>query len=121
MTLQGPPEPTSPLTGPAIVPAFEKELDHLVTLAKRGHQPPSRFFNPSDQWLIGQMQILQDLPLAEREQLLVEAKEVSQEAEAANAAGKAAVRAWPGLVVRLDTGGYGFFSQLGVARRPDLT
>ena len=39
----------------------------------------------------------------------------------ANAAGRAAGRAWPGVVVRLDTGGYAFFSQLGVVRRPDLT
>ena len=121
MTLQGPQESPSPLTGPAIVPAFERELDQLVALAKRGHQPASRFFNPSDEWLISQLQILQDLPLSEREELLVEAKRVGREAEAANAAGNAAPRAWPGVAVRLDTGGYGFFSQLGVVRRPDLT
>ena len=39
MPLQGPQNPPSPLAGPAIVPAFEKELDQLVTLAKKGHQP----------------------------------------------------------------------------------
>ena len=118
MTLQ---DPSSPLTGPAIVPAFEKELDQLVALAKKGHQPTSRFYNPSNEWLINQMQILQDLSLIEQEQLLTEGKVISQEAEAANAAGRAAVRAWPGVVVRLDTGGLAFFSQLGVVRRPDLT
>ena len=118
MSLQDPP---SPLTGPAIVPAFVKELDRLAALAKKGHQPSSPLYNPSDNWLISQMQILQDLPLVQQEQLLAEAKVVSQAAEAANAAGEAAVRAWPDVVVRLDTQGLGFFSQLGVARRPDLT
>ena len=38
-----------------------------------------------------------------------------------NEEGKAGNRAWPDTVVRLDSGGLGFFSQLGVARRPDLT
>ena len=121
MTLQGPQDPPSPLAGPAIVPVFEKELDRLVSLAKKGHLPSSRLFNPSDDWLVSQLRILQDLPSAEQQRLLTEAKEVGQEAEAANAAGKAAVRAWPGVVVRLDTGGLAFFSQLGVVRRPDLT
>ena len=121
MTLQGPQKSTSPLTGPAIVPEFEKELNQLVTLAKKGHQPSSPLYNPSNDWLISQMRILQDLPLAQQEQLLTEAKGVSREAETANAEGRAAMRAWPGVVVRLDTGGLAFFSQLGVARRPDLT
>nr|MCS5657072.1 phosphoenolpyruvate carboxykinase (ATP) [Dehalococcoidia bacterium] len=44
-----------------------------------------------------------------------------KEAEEANAAGRAATRAWPEVVVRLDSGGLAFFSQLGVVRRPDLT
>ena len=43
------------------------------------------------------------------------------EASEANSAGRAATRAWPGVVVRLDRGGLAFFSQLGVVRRPDLT
>ena len=118
MTLQDPP---SPLAGPAIVPEFEKELDQLVALAKKGHQPTSQFYNPSNEWLISQIPILQDLSPAEQKRLLTEAKGVSEEAETANAAGRAALRAWPGVVVRLDTGGLAFFSQLGVARRPDLT
>ena len=121
MTQQSPQDPPSPLAGPAIVPAFEKELDRLVALAKKGHQPTSRLYNPSNEWLVSQLRILQDLPISEQQLLLTEAQEVSQEAEAANAAGKAAARAWPGVVVRLDTGGLAFFSQLGVARRPDLT
>ena len=67
------------------------------------------------------MRVLQDLPSAEQEQLLREAERVNQEAAEANAAGKAAARAWPAVVVRLDSGGFAFYSQLGVARRPDLT
>ena len=121
MTLRDQQDQPSPLAGPAIVPAFEKELNQLVALAKRGHQPTSHFFNPSNQWLISKMNILQDLPRAEQEQLLAEAERVSQEAAEANSAGRAATRAWPSVVVRLDTGGLAFFSQLGVVRRPDLT
>ena len=70
---------------------------------------------------MGQMRVLQDLPIDQQDKLLAEAQEISREAAAANAEGKAAVRAWPDVVVRLDTQGLGFFSQLGVARRPDLT
>ena len=121
MTLRDPQDPQSPLAGPAIVPAFEKELNQLVSLAKGGQQPTSRFFNPSDEWLVGQMRILQQLPHTEQQQLLTEVEQVNQEAEAANTAGRAAARAWPSVVVRLDTGGLAFFSQLGVVRRPDLT
>ena len=121
MTLPHQQEPPSPLAGPTIVPAFETELDKLVALAKKGQRPDSVCFNPPDDWLIDRMRILQDLPGAEQEQLLKEAESVNQEAAAANAAGKAATRAWPAVVVRLDSGGLAFFSQLGVARRPDLT
>ena len=121
MTLRHQQEPRSPLAGPAIVPAFEKELNELVALAKRGHRSDSRFYNPSNEWLYSQMRVLQDLPVAEREQVLTEARSVDQEAAEANAAGRAAARAWPAAVVRLDSGGLAFFSQLGVARRPDLT
>ena len=121
MTLPHQQEPRSPLAGPAIVPPFERELNKLVALAKRGHRSESLFYNPSNEWLLSQMRVLQDLPVAERDQLLTEARSVDQEAAEANAAGKAATRAWPAAVVRLDTGGLAFFSQLGVARRPDLT
>ncbi len=111
----------SSLAGPAIVPEFEKELDRLVTLARRGHKPGAPYNNPSDEWLISQMRVLQDLPEDEQQRFLSEASLIDKEAEEANAAGRAASRAWPGVVVRLDTGGYAFFSQLGVVRRPDLT
>ena len=118
MSLQDPPPP---LTGPTMVPEFEQQLDRLVALATQGHRPGSPLDNPSDDWLVSRMRVLQDLPLGQQAQLLAEARETSREAEAANADGKAAVRAWPDVVVRLDTQGLGFFSQLGVARRPDLT
>ena len=116
MTLREQQEPSSPLAGPAIVPAFERELNQLVALAKRGHRPTSLFFNPPNEWLISQMPILQELPRAEQERLLTEAEQVNQEAAEANTAGRAATRAWPSVVVRLDTGGLAFFSQLGVVR-----
>ena len=111
----------SSLAGPAAVPAFEKELDRLVALARKGHKPGATFNNPSEEWLISQMRVLQDLPEDEQQRFLGEASIIDKEAAEANAAGKAAGRAWPEVVVRLDTGGYAFFSQLGVVRRPDLT
>ena len=114
-------KPSSILAGPPIDPAFAKALDELVALAKRGQTPDKPFFNPPDEWLIRQMPALQDLPQGERDRLLKEAEEVSAEAQKTNAAGRAAARAWPEVVVRLDNGGLAFFSQLGVARRPDLT
>ena len=121
MTEQHQQNPPSPLAGPAIDPSFERELDRLVALAREGHKPGSSYYNPSTQWLIDRMPILQDIPAAQREGLLREAQEVKREAEEHNAAGRAAPRAWPEAVVRLDSGGLAFFSQLGVARRPDIT
>jgi len=111
----------SSLAGPATVPAFVIELDRLVALARRGHKPGAPYNNPSEEWLISQMHVLQDLPEEEQQRFLSEASAIDKEAAEANAAGRAAGRAWPGVVVRLDTGGYAFFSQLGVVRRPDLT
>ena len=121
MSPQIQPKPGSSLAGPTIVPAFVTELDRLVNLARRGHKPDSAFNNPSQEWLASYMNVLQDLPEDEQQSFLSEASLINKEAEEANAAGKAAGRAWPGVVVRLDTGGYAFFSQLGVVRRPDLT
>jgi len=121
MSPQIKPKPGSSLAGPINVPAFVKELDRLVALARKGHKPGATFNNPSQEWLISQMNVLQDLPEDEQKGLLDEASQIDKEAAEANAAGKAAGRAWPGVVVRLDTGGYAFFSQLGVVRRPDLT
>ena len=121
MSSQTQPTAGSSLAGPAIVPEFEKELDRLVALARRGHKPGAPYNNPSDKWLISQMRVLQDLPEEEQQRFLGEARLIDKKAAEANAAGRAASRAWPGVVVRLDTGGYAFFSQLGVVRRPDLT
>ena len=121
MSSQTQPTPGSSLAGPIAVPAFEKELDRLVALARKGHKPGATFNNPSEEWLISQMHVLQELSEEEQQKYLDEASIIDKEAAEANAAGKAAGRAWPGVAIRLDTGGYGFFSQLGVVRRPDLT
>ena len=114
-------ETRSVLAGPPVDPAFARALDELVVLAKRGQRPDSPFFNPPDEWLVGRMPSFQDMSQGERDRLLKEAGRVSEEADRANAAGRAADRVWPDVVVRLDNGGLAFFSQLGVARRPDLT
>ena len=111
----------SPIAPPPVNPAFVTELDDLVATARQGHRPDSRFYNPPDDWLISRMPILQELSQADEKRILTEAEELKREAEQANAAGKAASRTWPHVVVRLDNGGLAFFSQLGVVRRPDLT
>ena len=121
MSSQTQPTPGSSLAGPIAVPAFENELDRLVALARKGHKPGATFNNPSEEWLISQMHVLQDLSEEVQQKYLDEGSIIDKEAAEANAAGKAAGRAWPGVAIRLDTGGYGFFSQLGVVRRPDLT
>ena len=121
MSLQNQQQASSPLAAPRVNPEFARALDELVSLARQGQPPDSLFFNPSDEWLVSQMPILQDLPQEDRDQVLAEAGRIKEEAAAANAAGRAATRAWPGVVVRLDSGGLAFFSQLGVVRRPDLT
>ena len=120
-SMQDSPIPGSALAGPPINPAFQKALDELVTIALQGHSPGSQFFNPPDEWLISHMRIFQGLPKEEQERILHESRQINQEAEEADAQGKAAARVWPDVVFRLDTGGLAFFSQLGVARRPDLT
>ena len=109
------------LQGPPVHPGFSKALDELVATAKKGHSRESQFFNPDSEWLKSHMRIFQDLPAQQKEQLLLEADQVTQECAWLNSEGKAGIRAWPDTVVRLDSGGVGFFSQLGVARRPDLT
>ena len=113
--------PHSSLAGPAVNPAFRKALNELVKQASQGQRPDSQFFNPPDSWLTDRLPIFQDLPYQQRERVLEEARQLEQEAQTANAAGKAATRVWPDVAVRLDNGGLAFFSQLGVARRPDLT
>ena len=111
----------SPLTPPGKNAAFEGALDELVSLARQGHRPESSNFNPSDQWLVENMPVFQEMPGEERTKVLAEASAIVQEGAEANAAGRAATKAWPGVAVKLDSGGIGFFSQLGVVRRPDLT
>ena len=113
--------PSIALPGPIINHAFANQLDRLVALGKQGQSADSPLFNPSEQWLIDNIRVFQDLPARERESLMKEVAEVVSEGEAANAQGKAAAKVWPETVVRLDNGGLAFFSQLGVARRPDLT
>ena len=113
--------PSIALPGPVINPAFANQLDRLVALGKRGQSADSPLFNPPEEWLIDNIRVFQDLPAEERERLMKEVAEVVQEGEAANAQGKAAAKVWPETVLRLDNGGLAFFSQLGVARRPDLT
>ena len=113
--------PSVALPGPVINPAFAQQLNRLVALGKQGQSTNSPLFNPSEQWLIDNVRVFQDLPADEREGLMREVAEVVQEGEEANAQGKAAAKVWPETVVRLDNGGLAFFSQLGVVRRPDLT
>lgn len=109
------------VSDPPVNPAFDKALDDLVAVASQGHNPASEYFNPPVEWLTRHMRIFQDLPAAEQAQILNEWRQIEEEAQQANAQGKAAVRAGPEVVYRLKTGGLAFFSQLGVARRPDLT
>ena len=111
----------SPLDAPAINSSFARVLDDLVALAQQGHRPDSLYFNPSDAWLVENMPVFQELPTEEKTRVLAEASGIVKEAADANAAGRAATKAWPGVAVKLDSGGMGFFSQLGVVRRPDLT
>ena len=114
-------QPPSPLAAPAVNPSFLKALDELAGLARQGQPEESQFFNPPIEWLHQQMPVLQDMPIEAQERIFAEASAIDREAEEANAAGRAATRAWPEVVVRLDSGGLAFFSQLGVVRRPDLT
>jgi hypothetical protein len=112
---------TTVLDGPPIKSVFKKALNELVAVAWKGQRADSALFNPPDSWLTGHMRIFQDLPREEQKQVLAEWEEIRQEATKSNSEGKASRRAGPDVAVRLDTGGLAFFSQLGVARRPDLT
>lgn len=109
------------LDGPPVHEPFAQALDQLVAVVRRGQPPDSEFFNPPDGWLISRIRIFQDLPPDEQQQVLREYEMLREESEAANAQGKAAQRVGPDVAFRLDTGGLVFYSQLGVARRPDLT
>ena len=113
--------PASHLAGPPIAPEFRRALDELVRAARSGQRTDSELYNPPNQWLIDHMPILQDLPEESQQEIFQEVQELHGAAEEANAAGRAAAKVWPEVVVRLDNGGLDFFSQLGVVRRPDLT
>jgi hypothetical protein len=115
------PDGKSPLAGPEIVPEFEAALTRLCAVARRGQRTDSLHYNPSEEWLVGNMPIFQDLPEAQQSELRSAAQALEDEATEANAAGRAATKVWPETVFRLDNGGLAFFSQLGVVRRPDLT
>ena len=120
MSLERPKGP-SPLAVPAVNREFATALDELVGQARQGQPHDSSFFNPPNEWLFSHVPVLQDLPEDEQAKILEEARRLETEGAEANAAGRAATRAWPSIVVRLDSGGLAFYSQLGVARRPDLT
>lgn len=109
------------VSDPPVNPAFDQALDALVAVASQGHQTSSDYFNPPTEWLVAHMRIFQDLPADEQTKILNEWQQIEQDAQQANSQGKAAVRAGPEVAYRLKTGGLAFFSQLGVARRPDLT
>jgi len=109
------------LAGPPINPAFAKALDDLVAAATQGHDANSKLFNPPDEWLLEQMPLYQDRPAEQRAIIDGEREQIGQEAQEANSQGKAAYRSGPEIVPQLSSGGVGFYSQLGVARRPDLT
>ena len=111
----------STLAGPSRNPAFVEALDEMVGVARKGHRKDSEYFNPSDEWIKGRLRIFQDLPEDEQKEIRAEAEVIARDAAEANAQGKAAARAAPEVVYRLDSGGLAFFSQLGVVRRPDLT
>ncbi len=117
----GAPPEGSALAGPRINPEFERSLDALVALARGGHRPDAEMFNPTDQWLLDNMRVFQDLPPDRQKGLRDEGEKLRLAALEVNAAGRAAARAGPDVVIRLDSGGVGFFSQLGVARRPEAT
>ena len=121
MSLHHQPGQSSPLEAPEINPDFADALDQLIDAARGGHSTSSEFFNPPNEWLLDHVSILQDLPQEEQDRIIEEARQVEKESAEANAEGRAARRAWPEVVVRLDSGGLAFFSQLGVVRRPDLT
>jgi hypothetical protein len=102
-------------------PDFVAALDDLVAVARQGHKTTSELFNPSDEWLVQHMNIFQKLSEADRKSARNEVESIREDGAKANAEGKAAYRSGVEQVAQLDSGGLGFYSQLGVARRPDLT
>ena len=115
------PNTRSTLTGPRRNLDFVEALDEMVGVARQGHRNDSDYFNPSDEWIKDRLRIFQDLSEEEQKKIIAEAELIAGDAAVANAQGKAAYRAAPEVVYKLDSGGLAFFSQLGVVRRPDLT
>ena len=115
------PGPGLSLKGPLVDRKFEAALNDLVAVARQGQPRSAEFFNPSDEWLINKMNVFQELPKDEQRKVQQEYEAIKAESAQANAEGRAARRAGPDVVFKLDTGGVAFFSQLGIARRPDLT
>jgi len=109
------------LEGPPLHGPFVKALDEMIAVAKQGQRTDSEYFNPSEEWLIARMPIFSKQSDGERKRMLDEFAAVHKEGVEANAKRKAARRAGPETVLQTDAGGLAFYSQLGVARRPDLT
>jgi hypothetical protein len=114
-------EAGSSLDGPPVHGPFAAALDDAIAAACEGQRPGSEYYNPGDDWLIARMRIFSQQPDAEKQRILDEFAQVRQDGEQANASGKAARRAGAESVIATDAGGLAFYSQLGVARRPDLT
>ena len=116
------PEETRGLGSSVIDPAFARALDDLMAAASRGHRTESTLFNPADEWLVSRMRLLDGIPPDDRRQVLEEqARGSAVRLRRPTRRARAAYRAGPEAVGQLDSGGVGFYSQLGVARRPDLT
>ena len=108
-------------SNPSVNLNFSNALDDLMLIAHKGQSSDSPLFNPADSFLIDQMKISKKLSENEYQKILYEANEINKSYEKSKSTNKAAKRAGPDIVAQLETGGLAFFSQLGVARRPDLT
>ena len=106
---------------PIVNVKFLKSLNNLIEIANKGQSSTSPLFNPTDSYLINQMKITKNLSEKEYQEILNESDEINTSYEKSKATNKAAKRAGPDIVAQLENGGLAFFSQLGVARRPDLT
>lgn len=112
---------SSEIAPPQVLPEFSAALNELLNLARRGHDSASPLFNPSDEWLLTQGKPFGNLSQLERDATLAEWETIATDSASANAEGKAAGRAGPEVIAKLNSGGVAFYSQRGVARQPDLT
>jgi len=106
---------------PAVNINFSEVLNELMLIVNKGQSATSPLFNPKDSYLISQMKITNKLSAKEYQEILNESNEINTSYEKLKATNKVAKRAGPNIVAQLENGGLAFFSQLGVARRPDLT